>query len=138
MNDDVYFGDTARCRERQYAGQPDGFVDLLGLSVASTPDRVRVAPIDDVLFPLLFFPAEYADALALALVRAQLPYLLRREGFNPDTPWFVLASHLEDREAHEASRLALLLRIAFTEFDDGSSDAPPDPLTSADPPAKGS
>lgn len=72
MTDDVYFGDTARCRERQYADRPDGFVDLPGLSVSASSDRVRVAPVDDLPSPLFFFPAEYADALGTGQVNENL------------------------------------------------------------------
>jgi hypothetical protein len=58
------------------------------------------------------------DPVAAALIRQQVPYLLRREGFRPETPWWVLADHLEDKDTpgvHGTHREASLLRLAFME-----------------------
>ena len=55
-----------------------------------------------------------------ALIRQQVPYLLRREGFVSETPWWVLADRLEDRDTdgpHGTRREAALLRLAFAEVE---------------------
>lgn len=122
MSRPVYFGDMAYCRAHQHDGyRLDGLNhELEAVIVNGDPDRVTlstvtVPPSASDHSPLLLFPAEYADLVAMELVRAQLPYLSRREGFAPGTPWFVVASYLEDKETPSASREALLLRLAFEE-----------------------
>ena len=118
----MYFGDTAYCRAHPHDGyRLDGLNhELEAVIVNGGPHSVTVCtmtvpPSASDYFLLFLFPAEYADLVAMELVRAQLPYLSRREGFASGTPWFVVASYLEDKETPSASREALLLRLAFEE-----------------------
>lgn len=123
MADTVYFGDTAYCRAHLH----DGYLNLGGLEVTGNANSVFINPVTSPSRPsdrlcLALFPAEYADLLATALLRQQVPCLLRREGLNPDTPWQVLADYLRDQNTETSVREATLLQLAFAETSDDHAD----------------
>lgn len=113
MADTVYFSGAVRVLD-VCMGSPE-------LTVRGTPDRT-ILRVDGATIDTLSIPAEYADLLATALLRQQVPCLLRREGLNPDTPWQVLADYLRDQNTETSVREATLLQLAFAETSDDHAD----------------
>ena len=113
MADTVYFGGTVRVLD-VCMGAPE-------LTVTGKTDRTTLR-VAGATIDTLSIPSEYADLLATALLRQQVPHLLRREGLNPDTPGKILADFLRDQNTETSVREATLLQLAFAETSDDHAD----------------